>query len=199
MLDDDLFPTAVYRLFNSTGDLLYVGMGDGRARIKSHLRQKPWRNEVDVSKTQLEWFDTRAEAASRETHVIKTEHPMHNIAGTSRANALGHAAHQRSRGPVRVERFTTRHYVGAGEIRLRLGVTSQRVQQLIGKPGFPAPYDELQMCKVWRIADIEKWIRDNRPDLAASEPGPTETPARKGPTRKPRADSNKLHDPASGT
>ena len=91
-----------------------------------------------------------------------------------------------------------KHLMGAGEIGDRLGVSRQRVQQLIGKPGFPAPYDELQMGKVWLISDIEAWIRDKRPVLADTEPGPTETPARKGPARKPRATrSSKPHDPPS--
>lgn len=72
--------------------------------------------------------------------------------------------------------------MGAGEIGDRLGgVSRQRVQQIIAKPGFPPPYDELQMGKVWRIADVEAWIKVHRPDLIDTEPGPTETPARKGP------------------
>lgn len=92
--------------------------------------------------------------------------------------------------------------MGAGEIGDRLGgVSRQRVQQIIAKPGFPAPYDELQMGKVWRISDVEAWIRSNRPDLVDSEPGPTETPARKGPrgeqARIPRpknAAADRSHD-----
>lgn len=84
-----------------------------------------------------------------------------------------------------------KYLMGAGEIGDRLGgVSRQRVQQIVSKPGFPKPYDELQMGKVWRIGDVEAWIRENRPELADSEPGPTVTPARKGPrdgqTRKPR-------------
>nr|WP_051042441.1 helix-turn-helix domain-containing protein [Actinoplanes missouriensis] len=75
--------------------------------------------------------------------------------------------------------------MGAGEIGDRLGVSRQRVQQLIAKPDFPAPYDEIQMGKVWRIADIEAWIREHRPALADSEPAPTATPTRKGPRKPP--------------
>ncbi|BAL87347.1 putative regulatory protein [Actinoplanes missouriensis 431] len=185
MSDGDLLPTAVYRLFSTEGGLLYVGMGDGFTRIKAHLRKKPWRAEIDPTRTQVEWFGTRAEAARQETQAIRTEAPRYNIAGTSRAHALGHTAYRRKHGGVEPKPFKTRHFVGAGEIGDRLGVSRQRVQQLIAKPDFPAPYDEIQMGKVWRIADIEAWIREHRPALADSEPAPTATPTRKGPRKPP--------------
>ena len=53
----------------------------------------------------------------------------------------------------------TKHLMGAGEIRDRPGrPTRQRVYQITADPSFPRPYDELQMGKVWRIADVEAWI-----------------------------------------
>jgi prophage regulatory protein len=58
-----------------------------------------------------------------------------------------------------------KHLMGAREIEERLGVSRQRVQQLIARPDWPAPYDELAMGKVWRIADVEAWVRRHRPDL----------------------------------
>ena len=79
MLQPDLFPTAVYRLFDGSGRLLYIGMGDGRARLKSHLRSKPWRHDIDQGKTVVAWFDTRAEAAAAETEAIQAERPAHNV------------------------------------------------------------------------------------------------------------------------
>jgi prophage regulatory protein len=54
--------------------------------------------------------------------------------------------------------------MGAREIEVRLGVSRQRVQQLTARADFPAPYDELAMGKVWRIEDVEAWIRERRPD-----------------------------------
>jgi prophage regulatory protein len=60
-----------------------------------------------------------------------------------------------------------KYLMGAREIEERLGVSRQRVYQLTGRPDWPAPYDELAMGKVWRIADVEAWIRAHRPDLDA--------------------------------
>lgn len=55
--------------------------------------------------------------------------------------------------------------MGAYEIRTRLGVSRQRVEQLMKRPDWPEPYDMLAMGQVWRIEDIEAWIRVYRPNL----------------------------------
>jgi predicted DNA-binding transcriptional regulator AlpA len=54
------------------------------------------------------------------------------------------------------------HLMGPGEIRERLGrLSRQRVYQITSDPSFPRPYDELQIGKVWRIEDVEEWIRQH--------------------------------------
>jgi hypothetical protein len=55
--------------------------------------------------------------------------------------------------------------MGAAEIAERLGVSRQRVQQLIQRPDWPAPIAVLKMGKIWRTRDIEAWIRKHRPTL----------------------------------
>lgn len=61
-----------------------------------------------------------------------------------------------------------RHLMGAQEIAARLNVSRQRVQQLVARPDWPAPYDDLAMGKVWRITDVEAWITEHRPHAAAT-------------------------------
>lgn len=56
-----------------------------------------------------------------------------------------------------------KYLMGAREIENRLGVSRQRVQQLVSRPDFPVPYDELAMGKVWRREDVERWIARHRP------------------------------------
>jgi predicted DNA-binding transcriptional regulator AlpA len=53
--------------------------------------------------------------------------------------------------------------MGASEIADRLGVSRQRVQQLVRRKDWPAPAAVLTMGKVWRTADIEAWINVHRP------------------------------------
>lgn len=71
------------------------------------------------------------------------------------------------------------HLMGTAEIARRLGVSRQRVQQLVARPDFPKPTSELDMGKVWESADIEAWIRVNRPDRAAP-PKAERRPVRRG-------------------
>lgn len=50
--------------------------------------------------------------------------------------------------------------VGAAEIGLMFGVSRQRVQQLVSRPGFPAPAFTLLMGKIWRESDVRKWAAE---------------------------------------
>ena len=50
--------------------------------------------------------------------------------------------------------------VGVTEVREILGVSRQRVHQLVrDRPDFPKPVAELASGKVWLRADIERWAR----------------------------------------
>jgi prophage regulatory protein len=51
------------------------------------------------------------------------------------------------------------HLVGAAEIGRMLGVSRQRVQQLVSRDGFPEPEVVLEMGKVWKRSDVEEWAR----------------------------------------
>lgn len=65
----------------------------------------------------------------------------------------------------------TKPLMGQAEIADRLGVSRQRVQQLIGRADWPKPYVTLAMGKVWKAEAIEAWIREHRP----ADPGPEVT------------------------
>jgi predicted DNA-binding transcriptional regulator AlpA len=53
--------------------------------------------------------------------------------------------------------------VGSHEIRVMLGVSRQRVNQLVNQKGFPDPIVRLAQGAVWRRRDVEKWAREWRP------------------------------------
>jgi hypothetical protein len=66
-------PTAVYRSFDKTDRLLYLGItGNIRLRWAGHAADKPW--WPDVSRQTTTWYDTRAEAAA-EANAISNENP----------------------------------------------------------------------------------------------------------------------------
>ena len=49
------------------------------------------------------------------------------------------------------------------------GVSKQRVYQITTRRDFPAPVAELAQGKVWRAADVERWIAEHRPPVADDE------------------------------
>lgn len=51
--------------------------------------------------------------------------------------------------------------MGVHEIAEMLGVTRQRVNQLVhSSKGFPAPVAELAAGRVWRRSDVEAWTAE---------------------------------------
>lgn len=52
--------------------------------------------------------------------------------------------------------------MGMAEIAVRLGLSKRYVRELAGRKGFPDP-TRLAMGLVWSTADVEAWIKANRP------------------------------------
>lgn len=61
------------------------------------------------------------------------------------------------------------HLVGSQEIGVMLGVSRQRVQQLIKRDDWPEPEVTLAMGKVWDRRKIEAWARDHGRAIADTE------------------------------
>jgi predicted GIY-YIG superfamily endonuclease len=76
--EDDLAPTALYRLYDAADSLLYVGItSNPRARFTQHAIYKPWWSEV--ANTAVSWLMcTRQEALAVEAAAIRNERPIHN-------------------------------------------------------------------------------------------------------------------------
>jgi len=61
------------------------------------------------------------------------------------------------------------HLVGAAEVGRMLGVSRQRVQQLVKRADWPRAEVELDMGKVWKRADVEAWARSHGRPIAGSD------------------------------
>lgn len=74
-------PTTLYRLFDSEGGLVYVGITSGNPllRWKAHSHHQWWWQSVATAR--LEHFDSRPEAAAAELEAIRSERPSQNQAG----------------------------------------------------------------------------------------------------------------------
>lgn len=69
--------TAVYRMYDKAGALLYVGIAfDPLSRWRQH-QLAPWFGSV--VERWVEWYPTRDEAAAAEKEAIRMESPLHNV------------------------------------------------------------------------------------------------------------------------
>jgi predicted GIY-YIG superfamily endonuclease len=76
-IEDSPKLVAVYKLFNSNGELIYVGKSvDLRERFSQHKNNSSWWGEV-AEKTAL-YFDTEWEALAVEAELIQKESPKYN-------------------------------------------------------------------------------------------------------------------------
>jgi len=69
--------TAVYRLFDADGKLLYVGVANNYGRRwEQHAAEKPWWPEI--AREAVEWHQDRPSALAAEAHAIMREQPRFN-------------------------------------------------------------------------------------------------------------------------
>lgn len=84
-MDTDYYnqKTSLYRHFNKDGELLYVGISNNHInRLNQHKSASSWFE--DISRVEIEHFETRGEALNAETKAIQEEKPKHNIAKRAR-------------------------------------------------------------------------------------------------------------------
>lgn len=73
--------TALYRLFDESGRLLYIGVSHKPdVRWGQHSEEKDWWPQVD--KRAVEWHDSRGGAERAELLAIAEERPAFNVVGT---------------------------------------------------------------------------------------------------------------------
>ncbi len=71
--------TALYRLRDDLGRLLYVGISSNPLRRwPEHAAAKSW--WPDVTDLSMQWFKTRTAALEAEAAAIRRERPLHNVA-----------------------------------------------------------------------------------------------------------------------
>lgn len=71
-------PSAVYRLYDTEGELLYVGIATNPYnRVSAHRRRQPW-GQLIADYTE-EWFENREAAKKAEVSAIHHEDPVYNV------------------------------------------------------------------------------------------------------------------------
>lgn len=74
-------PAAVYRIYNTDGEIIYVGVGyDPWKRLQGHLARASWAGSIHSYAA--DWFPSRALADQVEQALIRQERPIYNVQGT---------------------------------------------------------------------------------------------------------------------
>lgn len=70
--------TALYRIFDSEGALLYIGISvDAFRRAKQHRKDKPWGDQIAI--ITVEHYGSRKEANAAERRAVHAEGPRYNL------------------------------------------------------------------------------------------------------------------------
>lgn len=70
--------TALYRHFDAAGALLYIGISASAVgRLQAHCAESPWAEQI--SRVEIEWFNTREDAELAEWKAIHAENPVYNV------------------------------------------------------------------------------------------------------------------------
>lgn len=93
--------TALYRLFDRSGRLLYIGVThDPEARWVQHSSKKEW--WALVAERAVVWHDSRREAERAELAAIAAEQPAYNVVGTTAVKVTAVIGKAPTR-PIRVD------------------------------------------------------------------------------------------------
>jgi hypothetical protein len=75
--------TALYRFYDASENLLYVGItNDPWRRWRQHVQEKSWYPQVKHQA--VTWYDSRIAAEAAEYAAIRCQHPRFNVAGAVR-------------------------------------------------------------------------------------------------------------------
>lgn len=146
-------PAVMYRLWNEAGDLLYVGCTVNLdQRVQDHAK-KEWGS--DIAAVDAVIFKTRPEAAAAEFNALCEEAPRHNVLKTPDrldtpclfADAV-----------ALIESSTKATLASVGDA---LGITGERVRQILRDGGYDYPALATERRLVWRdFREAQKSVRE---------------------------------------
>lgn len=115
---------ALYRHFDASGSLLYVGVTrDPISRTNTHATKAAWYESI--TRIEIEWFGDRETACAAEAAAIQAERPIHN-------KTLGYAFPERlPAGPMTLRQFAAEVGVSGSAIAASVGLSQAYVSELL--------------------------------------------------------------------
>jgi predicted GIY-YIG superfamily endonuclease len=100
--------TALYCHYNTEGTLLYTGISSNAMKRLEEHKQSPW--ILDISRIDIQYFESRQEARDAEKDIIKTKNPLFNKAHKQRLPTLVEEMYERISNSTEEELRTTPIY-----------------------------------------------------------------------------------------
>lgn len=129
--------TALYRHFNSDGELLYIGVAlSPTYRLRQHLDVSHWAHQI--SQIEVCWFDNRPAALEAEREAIKKEKPLYNIRHKYKPPPPKNKRREESEEHLFKGLVTFRAGYLLSDAARELGITESRIKQYMqsGRIGF---------------------------------------------------------------
>lgn len=121
--------SALYRVFNAEGALLYAGVtANPIQRAGGHQSQSDWFHEA--ARIEIEWFDSRADAFAAEVAVIREERPRYNTS-LGRAGKRPNGTYTRSAGAVALAQWLAANDLDVQAAAVRFGMPFYLVDRAV--------------------------------------------------------------------
>ncbi|MFD0353638.1 helix-turn-helix domain-containing protein [Streptomyces sp. NPDC127110] len=168
--------TALYRLFDESGHLLYVGVtAHPQNRWKTHRTESSWWDEVRLR--EIEWLPSRVDALIQEAAEIAARRPRYNKhpgRSTPSAGETRSVKHQAKLGEVPRAR-------PSGATEQELAEFDRRVEAKLRGPepvvdGLPGPAERaaIRQAARWKQSDVAELLQVHRLTVSAWEQGKSE-------------------------
>lgn len=132
----------VYRLFDVTGQLLYVGCtANPKVRIGQHRSLQPWWHEVDESKTLVEKYVGKRRACAAERLAVRHTAPRYNRRLVPRSTA---------------EVSNERRFHSTPEVAAIVGMNYEALKKLLVRRPELQPERKLGRSWFWTAEEIER-------------------------------------------
>lgn len=154
--------TYLYRHFDGSGALLYVGISlSALTRLQQHNQCSHW--FADIRSITIEKFDSREAAVAAETRAIQNESPAYNIMMTDRAGEIRRLRAEESRAEMlrQLVSFQPMYKIAEAADLMRMG--EQVIRNLIadGKLGYVVVQSR-KLITGWQIIDYIESLQSGK-------------------------------------
>jgi predicted DNA-binding transcriptional regulator AlpA len=161
--------TSLYRHFDKTGRLLYVGVSlSAMRRLSEHSGNSAW--AASIARVTIEHFQTREQALDAERLAVRAERPLYNIRlrdlppKSDPVKARKNFCSETTRKAVaELERFAEFQCLKPETVCSVFGLNKAELSALVKTGAMPAPFMLGKASPRWMVSSLLDWLQPSRP------------------------------------